>query len=96
MKKILLAFCCFLSMSFLHAQHVRAGLSFPAGVVVNSPGSAPFAGAVWIGPEWQWRNGTYVHVPGYWAKPYRKKQRWHGGHWKRTRRGYIWVGGRWR
>jgi hypothetical protein len=79
-----------------HSQHVRMGLSFPVGVSINPVGVAPFAGAIWIGPEWQWRGGNYVHVPGYWAKPLRNRTMWIPGQWKRTRRGFIWVSGRWR
>lgn len=78
------------------AQHVRVRLGFPAGVVVKAPGPAPFRSAIWIGPEWQWRGGRYVHVPGYWARPSRYGATWVPGHWKYTRRGYRWVPGRWR
>src|ERR1700744_3582785 len=24
---------------------------------------------VWVESEWEWRNGAYVHHPGYWALP---------------------------
>ena len=77
------------------AQHVRIRLSFPVGVSVNAPGPPPFRGAIWIGPEWEWRGGNYVHVPGYWAKP-RGRSYWAPGHWRRGRHGYVWVPGRWR
>ena len=77
------------------AQHVRIRMGFPVGVSVYAPGPPPYRGAVWVGPEWQWRGGTYVHVPGYWAKP-RGRSQWAPGHWKRSRQGYIWIPGRWR
>ncbi len=77
------------------AQHVRVRLNFPVGVSVNAPGPRPYGGAVWIGPEWEWRGGTYVHVPGYWARP-RGHAHWVPGHWRYSRRGYVWVHGRWR
>ena len=78
------------------AQHVRMRMQFPSGVTVIAPGPAPFRGAVWIGPEWQWRGGRYVHVPGYWSKPHPRHSRWAPGRWKHGRRGYVWAPGRWR
>jgi hypothetical protein len=78
------------------AQFVRVRLGFPAGVAVAAPGAAPFAGGIWIGPEWRWQGGRYVHVPGYWARPQRRGLVWVPGHWQYTRRGYVWRGGRWR
>jgi len=79
-----------------NAQRVSVRLNFPTGVHVLAPGPAPYHGAVWIGPEWQWRAGRYVMVPGYWAKPRHPRAVWIPGHWKYSRRGYIWVPGRWR
>ena len=78
------------------AHHVRVRLKFPAGISIGAQARAPISAAVWIGPEWQWRGGQYVHVPGYWAKPGRHGAVWVPGHWKYTRRGYRWVPGRWR
>lgn len=77
------------------AQHIKSKLNFPAGVVLHAPGAAPFKEAVWIGPEWKWNGGNYLHVPGYWAKPIRRKH-WVPGHWKYARRGYSWVPGHWK
>lgn len=97
MKTILIVAIAFLfSINGLKAQFVRVRLGFPAGVVVTAPGPLPYAGAVWIGPEWRWQRGNYVHVPGYWARPRRAGLVWVPGHWQYTRRGYIWKGGRWR
>jgi len=79
-----------------NAQHVRVRIGFPAGISIGPSGRAPFAGSVWIGPEWQWRGGNYVCVPGYWARPGRFGAVWVPGHWKYSRRGYRWVPGRWR
>ena len=79
-----------------NAQHVKVRIGFPVGISVGAPGRAPFAGAIWIGPEWTWRNGNYVCVPGYWAKPRHHRAVWVSGHWQYTRRGYKWVPGHWR
>jgi hypothetical protein len=76
------------------AQHLRARLAFPVDIVVRAPGAPPFAGAIWIAPEWEWRGNRYVVVPGYWAKP--RREAWVPGHWVRERRMYRWVPGYWR
>lgn len=78
------------------AQHVKVQLNFPSGIAIRPSGPAPFAGAIWIGPEWYWDHGRYVHRNGYWCKPHHGKRQWIPGHWKYTRRGYVWIGGRWR
>lgn len=78
------------------AQRVRTALTFPGGVTVVAPGPAPYAGAVWVAPEWKWQRGGYVHVPGYWAKSPGRNKRWVSGHWKNRRGWYVWVPGRWR
>ena len=78
------------------AQHVKARLGFPAGISIGAPGNRPYAGAVWVGPEWQWRNGQYVSAPGYWSKPHHYRAVWVPGNWKYSRRGYRWVPGHWR
>lgn len=95
-KKIDLLFFTALFIFFQsNAQYVKVKLNFPSGVM-HAPAPAPFSGAIWIGPEWKWNKGVYVHVPGYWAKPkHHKRNRWIPGHWKYSRRGYIWVSGRW-
>ena len=96
MKKIFIVALMTFSLTQIKAQHVRVMLNFPVGVNVNAPGPAPYPDAVWVGPEWEWRNGEYVHVPGYWSKPFKRNHRWECGRWKHTRRGYIWIPGRWR
>jgi hypothetical protein len=77
------------------AQHIRVRMNFPVGITIGAPGPAPFGGAIWVGPEWTWRGGNYVCVPGYWERG-RGRAMWVPGHWKYTRRGYVWVPGRWR
>ncbi|MEP6713419.1 MAG: hypothetical protein ABJA37_13420, partial [Ferruginibacter sp.] len=59
---------------------------------------APSAGYVWIDGGWirNGRNG-YVYKQGYWVAPrpqYRNRP-YSQGYWKQTRRGYVWVPGRW-
>ncbi len=58
--------------------------------------AAPSPAHVWVGSNYIWRNGQYVHVDGYWVKPPHKKHHWVDGRWKNTRRGWTWVPGHWR
>ncbi|HEV7781978.1 MAG TPA: hypothetical protein VGO58_11975 [Chitinophagaceae bacterium] len=97
MKKIIVILVVLVTLvSSSQAQNVRVQLNFPVGISIGAPGPRPYTGAVWIGPEWQWRGGNYVHVPGYWARPNRHSAVWISGHWKYSRRGYRWVSGHWR
>ena len=57
--------------------------------------SPPYTGAIWIGPEYEWRNHTYVVVPGHWEHP-RGGRSWHGGYWEHNERGHRWHRGGWR
>lgn len=97
MKKILIAVITMLGLSLLKAdaQYVRRRPGFSVSVSVGAPGPPPYAGAIWIGPEWTWRGGQYVEVPGYWARPGRHRG-WAVGHWRNSRRGYRWIPGHWR
>jgi len=97
MKKIVFVVVALLGLSLLKAdaQYVRRRPGFSVNVSVGAPGPAPYAGAIWIGPEWAWRGGQYVEVPGYWARPGRHRG-WVVGHWRSARRGYRWVPGHWR
>ena len=98
MKKIIIMIILFLGIGLLNsqAQEISVRLGFPAGVSVVAPGPPPFFGALWIGPEWAWRGGRYVVVPGYWARPRRHGIVWISGHWRDTRRGVRWEPGQWR
>jgi hypothetical protein len=56
---------------------------------------APSHDHVWIGEDWESRNGTYVAVGGHWALPPHRGWVWHPGHWRRERRGEYWIAGHW-
>ena len=96
MKKAAILIFLFAIVVQSRAQHVRVKVGFPAGISVRAPGPRPFASAIWIGPEWQWRGGKYIVVPGYWAKPKHPRATWVPGYWKHSRRGYRWIPGHWR
>ena len=85
-----------IGVSTANAQHVKVRIGFPAGISIGAVGNRPYSNAIWIGPEWQWRGGRYVSVPGYWAKPHHYGAVWVQGQWKYSRRGYRWVPGHWR
>ena len=95
-KLSVIAVIFFTGIGTAQAQHVRVRLNFPVGISIGAPAHRPYAGAVWVSPEWQWRGGQYVSVPGYWAKPGRHGAQWIPGHWQNSRRGYRWVPGHWR
>ena len=95
-KFFLLAVFIVIVVSVSQAQHVRARISFPAGVSIGAPGPAPFVGAIWIGPEWRWRSTRYECVSGYWARPHRHRAIWIPGYWRHTRWGWRWIPGYWR
>ncbi len=67
----------------------------PAPYVYSRPAPPPYAGAIWIQPEYIWRGGGYVAQPGYWSRP-RPGYSYHPGQWNHNRRGHTWVRGGWR
>ncbi|SRR5260221_7145007 len=99
MKKILLALIVFLGFSLLKAdaQYVRRKPVFSVNVNVGAPAPRPYPEAIWVGPEWEWRGGSYVEVPGHWVRPARRGGVWVSGGWIYSHhRGYRWGRGHWR
>ena len=95
-KKLLISALFFITLTAIaNAQYVKVRIGFPVGISIGASGRAPYAGAIWVGPEWVWRGGHYVSVPGYWARPQRHGVIWVPGHWKYSHRGYKWVPGHW-
>ncbi|MFZ9171300.1 MAG: hypothetical protein ACO21X_06170 [Sediminibacterium sp.] len=94
MKKSFLILLLFVAISS-QAQHIRFQLNFPVGIYSRPQVRAPYANAIWVGPEWIWANNGYQPRSGYWAKPPRRGAKWMPGYWKPTRRGHIWIQGRW-
>jgi hypothetical protein len=97
MKQTILCLIFLFSAYFnSQAQHVNVRLNFPSNISKRPSGRPPFRDACWIEPEWNWNGSRYDYVPGYWSKPHRNHLKWRAGHWKRTRRGFVWIPGRWR
>ena len=57
---------------------------------------APSPRHVWVSGEWSSNSGNYAYTDGYWAEPRGRYHHRNEGHWKQTRRGWIWVPGGWR
>jgi hypothetical protein len=66
----------------------------PTDDVVYEQPAAPFEGAVWIGDDWVWSGGRYVHHHGHWEHA-REGHHWVAGTWEHNDRGYRWHRGRW-
>ncbi|MCU0394427.1 MAG: hypothetical protein MUF29_00845 [Chitinophagaceae bacterium] len=66
----------------------------PSAPYLRAP-APPSPRHVWIPAGWQWRQGRYVHTPGYWTLPPHKHLRYIPGHWNRTRHGWVWRPGYW-
>ena len=68
----------------------------PAAPVITIRPACPSPRHVWVNGEYVWRGGNYVYTDGYWAEPRGGYRGWVEGHWKNTRRGWVWVPGHWR
>src|SRR5689334_20980970 len=99
MKKILIVSVIALGLSVMKAdaQYVRSKPGFSIGISIGPRDPRPYPDAVWVGPEWVWRNGYYVEVPGHWVRMQRRNTVWVQGDWNyNKRRGYHWRKGHWR
>lgn len=88
-----------LLLSFAVTQELKAQVYYvriqpPAPVIVRPAPPTPHH--VWVEHEWVWKNGAYIHVPGYWVVPPRGHLRWKPGHWsEEPGHGYHWIPGHW-
>jgi hypothetical protein len=67
--------------------------SQPADVVYE-PGPPPYVGGVWVGEDWVWAGGRYVHQRGHWERGRAGRAYVRGG-WYHGPRGYAWHRGHW-
>lgn len=63
-------------------------------VVVVRP-APPSPRHVWVAEDWVVRGNKYYWHGGYWVVPPRPHAVWAPGHWRHTRRGDVWIPGRW-
>jgi hypothetical protein len=98
MKKILFVIIVLLGFLLIKAdaQYVRRKPGFSVNISIGAPGPAPYSGAIWVAPEWEWRGGRYVEVPGHWVRPARHGAIWINGGWAYSKRGYRWRRGHWK
>ncbi len=98
MKRLLFvlaaAVSCAAFTNYSYAQEVVVGVR--PHVPHFERGRAPSPRHVWVGEEWEPRDGTYVFVGGHWSEPPQPHMAWIPGHWKDTPRGSVWIAGHWR
>jgi YXWGXW repeat-containing protein len=95
LSKIIALF--FVALAFSFSASAQLIVKVRPSFVVRERPIAPSPRHVWVGDEWAWRNGNYVHVDGYWAEPGAGYSEWVPGHWRgNDRRGWRWVPGHWR
>jgi hypothetical protein len=83
-----------LGASFSSSAQIYVHVRPVAPVVVRTERPSPRH--VWIGEEWEVRNGAYVHTGGHWAEPPHPGWIWVAGHWAHDGRGHMWKPGHWR
>lgn len=99
MKKIVFVVMLLLGLTLLKAdaQYVRRKPGFSVNISFGAPGPPLYAEGVWVRPEWGWRGGHYVEVPGHWVRAPRRGSVWVSGGWVYSHhRGYRWRRGYWR
>lgn len=95
-KTLILMVALFMASTASYAQFVvKVRPVRPTTVVVRRP-AAPSPRHVWVEEDWVPKGNTYVWHGGYYAAPPRNGARYVRGHWRNTRRGSVWVAGRWR
>jgi hypothetical protein len=55
----------------------------------------PYADAVWVDGEWEWRKDHHEFKNGYYNPPHRNSA-FVPGQWKHSARGYYYTHGRWK
>ncbi|MBX3255525.1 MAG: YXWGXW repeat-containing protein [Chitinophagaceae bacterium] len=74
-------------------SHVYVPERRPVAVVAPPP--PPFAGAIWVGPEYRWHRGKYVYVAPHYVRA-RHGYAWAPGYWKQHHGRKVWIKGQWR
>jgi len=88
--KIIIIVAGFSLLASCDAEWVATIPVFPEVII----GDAPYAGAVWVGPEYYWSGGRYERREGHWEHGGGGRT-WHGGSWAPHRNGYRWNRGGW-
>ena len=64
-------------------------------VVVTRP-AAPGPGYIWVDDDWSVQGKQYVWKGGYWSAAPKNGAKFNKGYWKRNKKGWHWVPGRWK
>ncbi len=98
MKKIIskIVVMCAIALSLSAVADAQISVRIRPVFTERERPAAPSRNHVWVSSEWNWNNGKYEHRDGYWSTPQGRNRRYHEGHWRNTRQGYVWVSGNWR
>jgi len=92
--RILLLVMFFSTSTFSVSAQIYVNVRPVAPTVVVTPRPSP--AHVWVAEDWEPYNNSYRYRGGYWVSPPHAHARWREGHWRHSRRGHVWVEGRWR
>ncbi len=98
MKKYILKIIVIMTVaiSFSAAAHSQVYVKVRPSITIGTRPARPSPRHVWVAGEWNSEGGRYSYKEGRWAEPPQHHKRYTEGHWSHTRRGYVWVPGRWR
>ncbi|MBK7434773.1 MAG: YXWGXW repeat-containing protein [Chitinophagaceae bacterium] len=92
-SRLLLLMVVLFTVSTAASAQIYVRIRPPVPVIVRPP--QPSRTHVWIDEEWAPNGRSYRYSGGHWATPPRRGYHRQQGHWKQTRRGNVWVQGRW-
>jgi len=100
MKKYLLSIVVLVAITLGFSQSANAQernyVKVRPSISLTVRPARPSRAHIWIGDEWAWRGGAYVHVGGHWDVPPPHHKVWVAGYWKQVRgHGHYWVAGHW-
>ncbi|MFZ1263699.1 MAG: hypothetical protein WAT34_09320 [Chitinophagaceae bacterium] len=84
------------ALSFSAATEAQLRVIIRPSITIGVRPPQPSPRHVWVSGEWNSNGGRYDYREGYWSEPRSKRHRYSEGHWRHSRRGYVWVPGRWR
>ena len=85
-----------LAISFSAAANAQLRVKIRPSITIGTRPPPPSPRHVWVSGEWHSNGDRYDYKEGYWSEPQSHRRRYREGHWSHTRRGYVWIEGRWR
>lgn len=92
-SKLVVLLAILFTVSAAATAQIYVRIHPPVPVIVRPP--QPTQNHVWIEEDWSPNGKHYRYSGGRWATPPRRGYHRQPGHWKPTRRGDVWVQGRW-